>query len=187
LLSTWLDADIPEQQQMLSEDAQLLSDEAVTLLGQWADQDPDDITLMFGRALLSLAQEGLDARVLAAADEPEEAIALLAELLADNLPPRLLAATDLLLCLDLADQIIAEARLHHAIALALTGHTEAATEDARAAARRGPENVSRWLAVLAPLVAANPEVASLIQALVTPPPDEANDASSRNRPAAPGL
>jgi hypothetical protein len=121
-----------------------------------ADQDPDDISVRFGRALLSLAQDGLDTRVLAAADEREDVVGLLADLRADDLPQRLLAATEFLLCLDLADQVIAEARLHHAIALIRAGRPDEAAEDARAAARLAPESVPGWLVVLAQLVRADP-------------------------------
>jgi hypothetical protein len=92
-----------------------------------------------------------------------------------SVPERLLAATELLLCLDLADQVIAEARLHHAIALVRAGHPDEAAEDAAAAARLAPESVPGWLAVLAQLVRADPEVVPLIPALVAPPPPNRRD------------
>jgi hypothetical protein len=172
-LATWLGADIADQQRMLAENPDLLlSDETATLLDQWAAEYPDNVGIRFGHALLTLAKEGLDSDVLAAADEPEHVNALLADLLAADRPQSLLAATQLLLCLDLDDQTLANTQLHHAIALALTGHIEEATEGVHVAARQDPTSVGRWINLLAQHVTAHPELASLIQTLTTAPPDQ---------------
>ena len=66
-LSAWLDADIPQQQQLLREDRDtLLSSQAAGLLSQWSADDPDDTMVKFGAALLSLARDGLESEVFAA-------------------------------------------------------------------------------------------------------------------------
>ena len=178
-LSAWLNADIPEQQQLLRENREmLLSKEASDLLGQWSAELPGNTTIKFGAALLSLAQEGLESEVFAALDDHEQLDAFLGDLAASARPQQLLAAAELVLCLDLDDQALATAQLHLAIALVLTGHAEGAPEQARAAAGLDPNSVNRWLNLLAKLVTVHPELATLIQALVAPRPDEPDDTNS---------
>ena len=184
-LSAWLDTDFQEQQQLLREDRDtLLSSQAVELLGQWSADDPDDIMLKVGAALLSLARDGLDAEAFAALDDPGQLNPLLSDLLAAGKPQQLRAAAELALCLDLDDQALAHAQLHLAIALAMTGRTGDAPGHARAAARLDPGSVNRWVGILAQLVPAHPELAALIQALVTPP-DQPDDTNRRDRQADP--
>ena len=89
-----------------------------------------------------------------------------------------------MLCLDLDDQALAHAQLHLAVALALTGSAGDAPGHARAAARLDPGSVNGWVGLLAQLVPAHPELATLIQALVTPP-DQPDGTSSRNHEADP--
>ena len=183
-LSAWLNADIPEKQQLLRENREmLLSNEAAELLGQWSAEDAGDEVIKLGQAMLSLAREGLEFEVLAALDQPGQLNTLLADLLASDKPQQLLAAAAFLLCLDLDDQILASAQLHLAIALALTGRPEDAPEQARTAARLDPGSVNRWVSDVAQQVTAHPELAALIQALVTPP-NESDDTSSPRSPDA---
>ena len=184
-LSAWLDADIPQQQQLLRENRDtLLSSQAAELLSQWSAEDPDDTMLTFGAALLSLARDGLEAEVFAALDDPGQLNPLLSDLLAAGKPQQLLAAAELVLCLDLDDRALAHAQLHLAIALAMTGRADDAPGHARAAARLDPASVNRWVGILARLVPAHPELAALIQALVTPP-DQLDGTSSRDHQADP--
>ncbi len=180
-LSAWLDAAVPGKQQLLREDREtLLSSEAAQLVSQWSAENPDDTMLRFGAALLSLTRDGLDPEVFAALDDPGQLHPLLSGLLAAGKPQQLLAAAELVLCLDLDDQAHANARLHLAIALALTGRAVDAPGHARAAARLDPGSVNRWVGILAPLVPAHPGLAALIQALVTTPPDQADGPSRRD-------
>jgi hypothetical protein len=51
----------------------------------------------------------------------------------------------------------------------------------RAAARLDPGSINRWVGILAQLVATHPELAALIQALVTTPADEPNGMGSRDQ------
>ena len=184
-LSAWLDADVPEQQQLLREDRDtLLSSEAAELLGQWSAEDPDDTVVNFGAALLSLARDGLEAEVFAALDDPGQFNLLLSDLLAAGKPQQLRAAAELVLCLDLDDQALAHAQLHLAVALVMTGRADDAPDHARVAAHLDPGSVNRWVGILAQLVPAHPELAALIQALVTPP-DQPDGTSSRNHEADP--
>jgi hypothetical protein len=182
-LETWLHADIPEQLRRLSDNRELLlSNDATTLLDQWSTAYPDDISLRFGKAMLTLAREDLDSEVLAAAGQPEQLNALLAGLRGGGKPQLLLATSELLLCLNLDEQVLANAQLHHAIALALTGHTDQASEDAHTAARLDPNSVNRWIADLATLATTHPELATLIHALATAPPDAPDDTTSTSPP-----
>jgi hypothetical protein len=186
-LSAWLDADVPEQQQLLREDRDmLLSGQAAELLSQWSADDPDDTGLKFGAALLFLARDGLEAEVFAALDDddPGQLNPLLSDLLAAGKPRQLRAAAELALCLDLDDQALAHAQLHLAIALAMSGRAGDAPGHARAAARLDPGSVNRWVGILAQLVPAHPGLAVLIQALVTPP-DQPDGTSHRDRQADP--
>ena len=178
-LATWLDADIPDQQRLLADNRDmLLSSQAATLLGQWAAANPGDIALKFGAAMLTLAREGLDSTVLAAADDPEQLGTLLGGLLTAGNTQLLLAATQLLLCLNLDDPTTATAEFYQAAALALTGHTQEATQAVQAAARHDPTSTNRWLSILAQQVPAHPQLAPLIQALVARPPDEPDNTAS---------
>jgi hypothetical protein len=185
-LSAWLDADIPGKQQLLREDREtLLSGQAMELLSQWSAGDPDDTVLTFGTALLSLARDGLESEVFAALDDPGQLNLLLSDLLAASKPQQLLAAAELVLCLDLDDQALAHARLHLAVALAMTRRVGDAPQHAHAAARLDPASVNSWIGLLAPLVPAHPELAALIQALVTTPADQPDGTTSRDRHADP--
>jgi hypothetical protein len=185
-LSAWLDADIPRQQQLLREDRDmLLSSQATELLSQWSAEAPDDSMLKFGVALLSLARDGLEAEVFAALDDPGQLNPLLSNLLAAGKSQQLRAAAELVLCLDLDDQALADAQLDLAIALAMTGRADDAPGHARAAARLHPGSVNRWVGILAQLVPAHPELGTLIQALVTTPPDEPDGTSRRDHQADP--
>ena len=185
-LSTWLNADIPEKQLLLRENREmLLSDQAAQLLAQLSEEDPDNTMIRFSVALLSLAQEGLDSTVLAALEDPGQLNALLTDLLASDKPRQLQATTELLLCLDLDKPTLADAQFYLAIALAMAGHAKDAPERARAAARLDPDSVNRWINVLAGLVAPHPELATLIQALVSSRLDQP-DGTSSSRQASPG-
>jgi tetratricopeptide (TPR) repeat protein len=184
-LSAWLDADFQEQQQLLREDREtLLGSQAAGLLSQWSAEDPDDTMLTFGAALLSLARDGLEPEVFAALDDPGHLNLLLSDLLAAGKPQQLLAAAELVLCLDLDDQALADAQLHLAVALVMTGRADDAPGHARVAARLDPGSVNRWVGLLAQLVPAHPEVTALIQALVTPP-DQPDGTSSCDHEADP--
>jgi tetratricopeptide (TPR) repeat protein len=183
-LFTWLGADISDQQRMLRESREmLLSGQAAALLDQWASDNPGDTAITFGKAMLTLAQEGFDSKVLTAAEDSGHLSALLGDLLAADRPQLLLAATQLLLCLNLDDHTEANAEFHQAVALALTGRTEEATRDVHAATRLDPNSQNRWISILAQLIPAHPELASLIQALVTAPPDQPDDAGGPSRQA----
>jgi hypothetical protein len=187
-LSAWLTAGISRQQQLLQEDRDtLLSSDTAELLGQWSTDHPDDAMVRFGAALLSLARDGLESEVFAALDDddPGQLNLLLSNLLAGGTSRQLREAAELALCLNLDEQALAHARLHLAIALAMTGRTGDAPEHARAAARLDPASINRWVALLAQLVPAHPELAALIQALVTTPTDQPDGTSSRDRPADP--
>ena len=48
-----------------------------------------------------------------------------------------------------------------------------------------PGSVNRWVGLLAQFVPAHPELAALIQALVTTPPDEPDETGSRDQNADP--
>jgi hypothetical protein len=89
------------------------------------------------------------------------------------------------LCLDLDDHALANAQLHLAIALAITGRAGDAPGHARTAARLDPGSVNRWVGLLAQLVPAHPGLATLIQALVATPPDERDGTGSRDHQADP--
>ena len=141
--------------------------------------------LKFGSALLCLARDGLDPQVFAALDDARQLNTLFSYLLAARKPQQLLAAAQLVLCLDLDDQALAGAQVHLAIALAMTGRAGDAPGHARAAARLDPGSVNRWVGILAPRVAAHPGLAALIQVLVTTPPDEPDGTSSRDDQAGP--
>ena len=187
-LAAWLDADIPRQQQLLRENREtLLSSQAAELLSQWSAEDPDDTMLRFGAALLALARDGLESEVFAALDndDPGQLNTLLTDLLTAGKPRQLRAAAELVLCLDLDDQALAHAQLHLAIALAITGRAGDAPGHARAAARLDPGSINRWVGLLAQLVPARPELAALIQALVTTPPGEPDGTSRRDHQADP--
>jgi hypothetical protein len=181
-LSAWLNADIPEQQQLLRDNREmLLSSQAADLLDQWSAEDPDNTVITFGAAMLSLARDGLESRVFAALDDPGQLDAFLSDLLAADQPHQLQDAAELFLCLDLDDQAFASAQLHLAIALTLTGHADDAPGHARAAAHLDPDSVNRRVGDLAQLVSAHPGLAALIQALVTPRPAGPNDISSSHQ------
>ncbi len=185
-LSAWLVADVPGKQQLLREDREtLLSSETAELLSQWSAEYPDDTMLKFGAALLSLARDGLESEIFAALDDPGQLNPLLSNLLAAGKSQQLLAAAELVLCLDLDDQALANAQLHLAIAVAMTGRPGDAPGHARAAARLDPGSVNRWVGILAQLVPAHPELAGLIQALVTTPPNEPDSTSRRDHQADP--
>ncbi len=187
-LSTWLTADLSRQQQLLQEDrGTLLSSDAEQLLGQWSADDPDDTMLSFGVALLSLARDGLEPEVFAALDEddPGQLNVILSNLLARGRPGQLRAAAELAPSPDLDDQALAHARLHLAIALAMTGRAGDACEHARAATRLDPASVNRWVGLLAQLAPAHPGLAALIQALVTTPADQQAGTSSRDQQPGP--
>ena len=165
-LATWLDADIPDQQRLLADKRDmLLSSHATALLSQWGTASPDDINIRFGTAMLTLAREGLDTKVLDTAEDPAQLNSLLADLLTERDPQLLLAATQLLLCLDLDDPTLATAHFYDAAALALTGHPQEATQAIHAAARLDPDSKDRWISLLAQQAPARPELLSLIQAL----------------------
>jgi hypothetical protein len=184
-LAAWLNANIPEKQQLLHEDREiLLSDEATELLARWSAEDPGNQAIRFGAAMLSLARDGLETEVLTALDEPGQLNTLLGELFAAGKPRQLRAAAEFLLYLDLDQQTLASAQLHLAIALTLTGHPDDAPEHARTAGRLDPDSVNRWVGFLAQHVPARPELADLIQTLVTAP-DDPHDTGSHHR-ASPG-
>ena len=111
--------------------------------------------------------------------------ALLSDLLAADKPQQLLTAAELVLCLNTDDQTLANAQLHLAAALALTGQADAAPEHARTAARLDPKSVNRWVGVLAQQVTAHPELAAVIESLVTQPGGPGDASSPRSQDASP--
>ena len=185
-LSSWLNADIPGKLQLLQENREmLLSDHAAELLGQWSAASPDDGMIAFSVALLSLAREGLDDRVIAALGEQGRLDIVLTDLLASGKPHQLQAVTQFLLYIDLDKPTLANARFYLAIALTLMGHAEDASEWASDAASLDPSSVNRWINVLAGRVTSHPELAPLIQVLASSRQDEPSDASSNQARARP--
>jgi hypothetical protein len=185
-LSAWLDADVPEQQQFLREDREtLLSSEVAELLSQWSAEDPDDTMPKFGAALLSLAQDGLESEVFAALDDPRQLNLLLSDLLAAGKPQQLRGGRR-------TCAVPGPGRSGPGTCAASPGdrarHDPACRRCPRTRPRRrapGPRQHQPLGRHPRQLVPAHPELAALIQALVTTPPDEPNGMSRRDHQADP--
>jgi hypothetical protein len=180
LLTNWLNTTTwDESREFLAQHrTDLLAPNVRNTVAQAITDQPDDPTLVLHDTLLDLAALAQDQTAFDTLADPEAGPATLRGLQNSADTDAAEALARLLLCLDLSDDLTADAHFHLAIVATRRQDNNAARHEAHTARRLAPHKAPGWLAYLVTLAPTQPHVAALTTALTEPEPPEAHEQTS---------